>query len=80
MEVKIIEKSILIKGLIEDSGIEEEIPIPNVKKSILDKIVDFCKHIDSNPPPEIEKPLRSASLGDVVSPWYAQFISDMDQA
>ena len=48
--VKIISKSTLVKGLIEDSGIEEEIPIPNVKKAILDKIIEFCEHIDKNAP------------------------------
>ena len=68
----------LVKGLIEDSGIDEEVPLPNIKKSILTKIIEFCEHIDKNPAPEIEKPLRSSSLSDVVSPWYAQFI-DMNQ-
>ena len=77
--VKIISKSVLVKGLIDDSGIEEEIPLPNIKKAILTKILEFCTHIDTHPPPEIEKPLRSASLGDVVSPWFAQYI-DLDQA
>ena len=28
----VAEKSVLIKGLIEDSGTEEEIPLPQVKK------------------------------------------------
>ena len=72
--LKIISKSTLIKGLIEDAGTEEEIPIPNVKKEVLDKIIEFCTHIDTNSPPEIEKPLRSAAISDVVSPWYATFI------
>ena len=74
IKVKIISKSVLVKGLIEDSGIEEEVPLPNIKKSVLNKIIEFCEHIDANPPPEIEKPLRSNSLSDVVSPWYATFI------
>ena len=72
--VHIISKSTLVKGLIE-----EEIPIPNVKKAILDKIIEFCEHIDKNAPPEIEKPLRSASIADVVSPWLANYI-DLPQA
>ena len=77
--VKIISKSTLIKGLIEDAGTEDEIPIPNVKKEVLDKIIEYCTHIETNAPPEIEKPLRSAAISDVVSPWFASFI-DLPQA
>ena len=46
IKVKIISKSVLVKGLIEDSGIEEEVPLPNIKKKVLDKIIEFCEHID----------------------------------
>ena len=77
--VKIISKSVLIKGLIEDSGVDEEIPIPNIKKEVLDKIIEYLKHVDTNPAPELEKPLKSSSLADLVSPWYAQYI-DLPQA
>lgn len=77
MEVdqEIIAKSVLIKGMIDDSGVEEEIPLPNVKKSILTKIVDFCTYIKDNTPPEIEKPLRSNNMSDVTTPWYAEFVN-----
>ena len=37
--VEIAEKSVLIKGLIDDSGIEEQIPLPNVKRPILEKVI-----------------------------------------
>ncbi len=71
VKVKIIQKSFLIKGLIEDAGIEEEIPLPNIKKQTFDKIIEYCEFIDTNAPPEIEKPLKSAAISDLVSPWYA---------
>ena len=74
VKVKIANKSALIKGLIEDAGIEEEIPLPNIRKAIIDKIITFCEYIDSNAIPEIEKPLRSSAMIDLVSPWYAEFI------
>merc|ERR1711924_457983 len=67
------------KGLIEDAGIEEEIPLPNIRKAIIDKIIKFCEYIDTNAVPEIEKPLRSSAMIDLVSPWYAEFI-DLPQA
>ena len=64
--------------MLEDAGNDDEIPIPNVKSSILKKVIDFCTYIKTNAPPEIEKPLKSANLKDVVNPWYATYI-EVDQ-
>ena len=55
VDVDVASKSVLIKGMIDDSGVEEEIPLPNVKRSILNKIVEFCVYIKDNSPPEIRK-------------------------
>jgi S-phase kinase-associated protein 1 len=44
VDVDVASKSVLIKGMIDDSGIEEEIPLPNVKKAVLDKIIQFCTY------------------------------------
>ena len=75
VDVEVAEKSVLIKGLIDDSGIEEQIPLPNVKRPILEKVIDFCKHLKDHQPPEIEKPLRSTDMASVVDPWYAEYIN-----
>ena len=69
------EASVLIKGIIDDSGIDDDIPLPQVKKAILDKIVVYCEYITKNAPPEIEKPLRSNQLSDVVNEWYADYVN-----
>ena len=69
------EASVLIKGIIDDSGIEDDIPLPQVKKAILDKIVVYCQYITTNAAPEIEKPLRSNQLSDVVNEWYADYVN-----
>ena len=58
----VAEKSVLIKGLIEDSGIEEEIPLPQVKKQILEKIIVFCERLLDHQPPEIDKPLSHSDM------------------
>ena len=78
IDISVAEKSVLIKGLIDDGGTDEEIPLPNVKKPILDKVVQFCTHLLDNAPPEIEKPLRSTDMSAVVADWYAKFIN-LDQ-
>ena len=41
VDVDVASKSVLIKGMIDDSGIEEEIPLHNVKKAVLEKIIQF---------------------------------------
>ena len=64
--------------MIDDSGIEEEIPLPNVKKVILEKVVSFCTHLRDNEPPEIEKPLKSANMSELTTQWYSEFIN-LDQ-
>ena len=75
VEVKIAEKSVLIKGLIEDSGVEEEIPLPQVKKPILEKIVVYCARLVDHQPPEIDKPLSHNDMHQVVDAWYADYIN-----
>ena len=34
--------STLIKNMVDDSGTDEEIPLPNVKTAILSKVIDYC--------------------------------------
>uniref|UniRef100_A0A7S3JFI0 S-phase kinase-associated protein 1 n=1 Tax=Euplotes harpa TaxID=151035 RepID=A0A7S3JFI0_9SPIT len=66
--------SVLIKSMIDDSGPEEDIPLPNVTKPILEKVIEFCKHVKDYPLQEIEKPLKSDNLRDIVSAWYADYV------
>lgn len=78
VDQEVAEKSVLIKGLIDDSGTEEVIPLANVKRPILEKVVVFCSHIKEHSAPEIEKPLKSVDMASVVDPWFAQYI-DLEQ-
>lgn len=75
VDVDVAEKSVLIKGLIDDSGTDDEIPLPNVKKPILERVIVFCEHLKNNQPPEIEKPLRSTDMSVVVGQWHADYIN-----
>ena len=45
VDVEVASKSVLIKGMIDDSGVEEEIPLPNVKKAVLEKIIQYCTYV-----------------------------------
>jgi len=60
-----------------DDGISE-IPLPNVKSQVLVKVIEFCEHHLQEPMTEIEKPLKSSVMADVVQKWYADFV-DLEQ-
>ena len=66
VDVDVVKQSVLINGLIEDGGTDEDIPIAQVNKPIMEKVIAFLVHAKDNPPPEIEKPLSSSDLSQVV--------------
>jgi len=74
VDLETAQMSVLIKSMIDDSGPEEDIPLPNVKKSILEKVIEFCQHLKEQPLQEIEKPLKTNNLREIVAPWYAEFV------
>ena len=45
VNVDVASQSVLIKGLIEDSGTDEEIPISQVNKHIMEKVITFMEHM-----------------------------------
>jgi S-phase kinase-associated protein 1 len=42
---------------------------------VLRHVVEFCNHYVEEPMNEIEKPLRSANMHEVVQSWYADFVT-----
>ena len=73
----------LVKTMMDEDGDDDdddddavaEIPLPNVKASVLKKVIDFCEHHKAEPMTEIEKPLKSAVMSEVVQKWYADFVN-----
>jgi len=55
-----------------------ELPLPNVKSQVLSKVIEFCEYHNKEPMTEIEKPLKSQVMSDVVQKWYADFV-DLEQ-
>eukprot|EP00286_Rhodomonas_abbreviata_P025873 CAMPEP_0181313132 /NCGR_PEP_ID=MMETSP1101-20121128/14085_1 /TAXON_ID=46948 /ORGANISM="Rhodomonas abbreviata, Strain Caron Lab Isolate" /LENGTH=170 /DNA_ID=CAMNT_0023420065 /DNA_START=30 /DNA_END=542 /DNA_ORIENTATION=- len=68
----------LVKTMIDDEQEEDEaqeIPLPNVKSAILAKVIEFAQHYKAEPMTEIEKPLKSANMAEVVQEWYSTFVA-----
>jgi len=72
----------LVKTMMDEDEDEDEttpeIPLPNVKGPVLRKVIEFCEHHLKEPMTEIEKPLKSGNMADVVQKWYADF-ADLEQ-
>jgi len=75
---RIAVQSELVKTMSEGDKEENEIPVPNVKTSVLKKVIEYMRYHVDNPAREIEKPLKSANMSEVVSQWDADFV-DVDQ-
>ena len=54
-------------------------PLSDVKSAVLAKVIEFCKHHVDQRLPEIEKPLRSNNLAEIVPEWDAKFVDDLAQ-
>jgi len=58
----------------DDEAEMPEIPLPLVTGDILKMVVDFLEQYEKEPMTEIEKPLKSSDMGDLVQKWYADFL------
>jgi S-phase kinase-associated protein 1 len=62
--------------MIEDTGSEDLIPLPNVSGRILAKVIEYCKyHVEANKKVD-DKPAKSE---DDIKTWDSEFVK-VDQA
>ena len=71
---KAVQKSILVKGIIEDYPDESEVPLNNVKSNILKKIKEYLEHYENEEPKPIDRPLTSQNFKECVEDWDFKFI------
>jgi len=66
-----------VKDTIEednDDGVQE-IPLPNVKATVLAKVIEYCTHYQTvEQMTTITTPLKSSKIEEVVQQWYADFV------
>ena len=79
IDQEVANKSPVLKSMIEDTGKEGDIVIPNIKAPILRKVIEYCTHYRNSKPKDIKKPLLRRNLVENgVDQWDANFIN-LDQ-
>jgi hypothetical protein len=58
---------------------EVNIPLPNVKGKVLSKVIEYMRYHNGNPAKEIDRPLKSANMREVVTDWDADFVEVDDE-
>ncbi len=74
---KSAELSVLIKNTLQDSSLEDPIPLLEVEDKILIKIIEYLEHLKGVSPAEIEKPLKSNKMLEVTDEWSANYIDNL---
>ena len=71
---KAVQRSVLVKGIIEDYPDDAEVPLNNIKSNILKKIKEYLEHYENAEPKEIERPLQSQNFKECVDEWDFNYI------
>uniref|UniRef100_A0A7S4M6B2 S-phase kinase-associated protein 1 n=2 Tax=Odontella aurita TaxID=265563 RepID=A0A7S4M6B2_9STRA len=75
--IAVAKMSKLVETTIDDDGDDEvqEIPLPNVKATVLAKVIEYCTHYKMEEAMSpIQTPLKSSKIEEVVQKWYAEFV------
>jgi hypothetical protein len=64
---RVAHMSELVRTLTEDSGSSaEEVPLMDVKTTVLSSVIEFCRHHVDNRLPEIEKVISSSHCNSII--------------
>ena len=72
---KAVQRSVLVKGILEDYPDDAEVPLNNVKSNILKKIKEYLEHYENTEPKEIDRPLPSQNFKECVGEWDFNYIN-----
>lgn len=76
IDEEIATESVTVKNMIEDTGTEESIPLPNVSGRTLAKVIEYCKfHVEAGKKVS-DKPAKTE---DEIKTWDTEFVK-VDQA
>lgn len=69
------ELSVLIKNTIQDYPIDQPIPLLEIDSNCLKLIMEYLEHYNGTPPKELEKPLPTNDLKEIVDEFQYFFIN-----
>lgn len=74
--IEVAKMSKMVETTIEEESDEDvqEIPLPNVKATVLAKVIEYCTYYKQDPMTPIVTPLKSSKIEEVVQKWYADFV------
>ncbi len=64
----------LIRTIVESDASDREIPLPHVRSHILNKVIAYMRHHVDSPPREIERPIKTNIMSELVDQWDADFV------
>jgi len=73
------ELSELLKPFIAEGSGDEPVPVPDVSSKVIKYIIQFMENYVADPMKDIEKPLKSTVMKEVVQEWYAEFVEGADK-
>ncbi len=66
---------IAVRNMIEDTGMDQPIPLPNVSSNILAKVIEYCKYHVDNRRKALSEQRQVAAADNVVKAWDQDFIN-----
>eukprot|EP01066_Platyproteum_vivax_P020529 Platyproteum_vivax@DN8448_c0_g1_i1.p1 len=77
VDAEVAALSAILRNMIEESSADEEIPLPNVRGEMLEKVLSYCEYHRDKPAKELPRPLLPPVLGDHVDEFDVAFV-DVD--
>jgi len=68
----------VLKTILENDKEVTEIPLPNVNRKTLKVIIDYLEYHKNNATSEIQKPLKSSNMQELVCEWDYIFLNNLD--
>ena len=75
ISIKALERSEILKGMLQDYPDSPELLVKNVKGDDLLKIKEYLEHYEKEEPKEVERPLKSKDFKECVNEFDYQFVS-----
>eukprot|EP00903_Cladosiphon_okamuranus_P017260 g15905.t1 len=68
----------LLAAMVDGPSAAKEIPLPNMRSSVVAKVVEFCQHNRKEPMKNIPQPIpHGMAVSDYVQEWYSGFIKGL---